>query len=59
MTFFGDAKGVEENVRASKRVQHPVYFEDLHGKEKEDNKYGLDPKQQQGCKYISELDQSS
>ena len=30
--LFEDAKGVEENIRASRRVQDPVYFEDLHGK---------------------------
>ena len=57
--MFEDAKGVEDNIRASRRVQDPVYFEDMHGKEQEDSKYGSDPKQQQGCKYTSELDQSS
>ena len=31
----------------------------MHGKEQEDSKYGSDPQQQQGCKYISELDHSS
>ena len=40
-------------------MQHLVYFEDLHGKEQEDSKYVSDPEQQQGCKYTSELDQSS
>ena len=60
---------MEENIRASIIIQDPIYYEDLHGEEQEDNHYLLDSKQednkyrsdleqQQGCKYISELDKS-
>ena len=65
--MFEDAKGVEENICASRRIHDPVYFEDMHAGEQEDcqyvsyfeqedSKYGSDLEQQQGCKYISELD---
>ena len=28
--LFEDAKGVEKKIRASRRIQDPVYVEDLH-----------------------------
>ena len=31
--LFEDAKGVEENICASRRMQDPFYFEDMHGEE--------------------------
>ena len=31
--LFEDAKGVEENIHASRKVQDSIYFEELHGKE--------------------------
>ena len=37
--LFEYAKGVEENIRASKRIQYPVYCEDLHREEQEDCQY--------------------
>ena len=68
--MFEDAKGVEENIRASRRTQDPVYFEYLHVEEKEGcqyvsyfeqegSSYGLNLEQHQGFKYILELDQNS
>jgi hypothetical protein len=31
--LFEDATEIEENIRASKSIQDPVYFEDLHAHE--------------------------
>ena len=65
--LFEDAKGVEENICASRSIQDHVYCEDLHEEEledyqyvldseQEDSKYRSDLEQQQECKYISEMD---
>jgi hypothetical protein len=45
--LFEDAQEIEENIRASKRVRDPVYFEDLHAQE------------QGNCQYVSIFEQKT
>jgi hypothetical protein len=40
--LFEDTQEIEENIRASKRVRHPSYFENMHAHEQGNCQYVLD-----------------
>jgi hypothetical protein len=68
--LFEDAQEIEENICSSKRIQDPVYFEDMHAQEQrsyqyvsvfeqEDSEYEADLEQQQECEYMSDWESNT
>ena len=68
--LFEDAQEVEENIRASRRIQEQVCFENLHAYEQascqcisdfeqEDSEYEADLEQHQEYEYVSDLKSDS